>query len=35
MKNPKLQAVLVLVLTFAGLWALLAWDPFRHLEMSS
>jgi hypothetical protein len=32
MKNPKLQAVLVLVLTFAGLWALLAWDPFRHLR---
>src|SRR6516225_4887372 len=32
MKNPKLQAVLLLALTFAALWGLLAWDPFRHLR---
>jgi len=32
MKNPKLQAVLALALTFAALWGLLAWDPFRHLR---
>ena len=31
-KNPKLQTVLVLALTFAALWGLLAWDPFRHLR---
>src|SRR5262245_5148817 len=32
MKNPKLQTVLALALTFAALWGLLAWDPFRHLR---
>jgi hypothetical protein len=32
MKNPKLQAVLALALTFAAFWGLLAWDPFRHLR---
>jgi hypothetical protein len=32
MKNPKLQAVLALALTFAALSGLLAWDPFRHLR---
>jgi hypothetical protein len=31
-KNPKLQALLALVLTFAALLSLLAWDPFRHLR---
>jgi len=32
MRNPKLQAVLPLALTFAALWGLLAWDPARHLR---
>jgi len=32
MKNPKLQTALALALTFAALWGLLAWDPFRHLR---
>ena len=32
MRNPKLQAVLALALTFAALWGLLAWDPFRHMR---
>jgi hypothetical protein len=32
MKNPKLQTVFALALTFAALWALLAWNPFRHLR---
>jgi hypothetical protein len=32
MKNPKLQTVLALALTFAALWGLLTWDPFRHLR---
>ncbi len=32
MRNPKLQAVLPLALTFAALWGLLAWDPVRHLR---
>jgi hypothetical protein len=32
MKNPKLQTMLALALTFAALWGLLAWDPFRHLR---
>jgi hypothetical protein len=31
-KNPKLQALLAVALTFAALWCLLAWDPFRHLR---
>jgi hypothetical protein len=31
-RNPKLQAVLALALTFAALWGLLAWDPFRHMR---
>jgi len=31
-KNPKLQAVFALALTFAALCGLLAWDPFRHLR---
>src|SRR2546425_4953067 len=32
MKSHKLQTVLALTLTFAALWGLLAWDPFRHLS---
>jgi hypothetical protein len=31
-KNPRLQTVLVLALTFAALWGLLVWDPFSHLR---
>ena len=32
MKNPRLQTGLVLGLTSAALWGLLAWDPFGHLK---
>ena len=32
MRNPKLQALLTLTLTFVALWGLLVWDPFRHLR---
>ena len=32
MKNPKLQTALALALTFAALWGLLAWNPFRQLR---
>src|SRR5262245_42547898 len=32
MKNLKLQTMFVLALTFAALWGLLAWNPFRHLR---
>ena len=32
MKHSKLQTVLALALTFAALWGLLIWDPFRHLR---
>src|SRR5262245_11015470 len=31
-KNPKLQIVLVLALTFLALWSLLEWEPFRPLR---
>ena len=31
-KNPKLQIVLVLALTFLALWGLLESEPFRHLR---
>ena len=31
-KNPKLQIMLVLALTFVALGGLLKWDPFQHLR---